>query len=224
MSSVNAPVQTNKMAGSKKTKTETVTAPVAAAPAAPAKAPRKAAAKTEVTVPTVAAPVSGVSTAAAVSSEALLATLTESLRALSTEFTSKVREAVRGAQEAAKQAKREQRNSKRKHKKNPEDMTPEERKAWEARRANNAFLVQRPLTDELAHFMGLSAGSKRSQTEVTKFISGYIKTHNCFDPTFKRRILPNAVLAKLLRVTDKDEVTYLNLQKYLKVHFKKPVA
>jgi hypothetical protein len=220
MSSTNAPVNTNKMAGSKKTKTETVAAPVAAAPATPAKAPRKAAAKAEVTVPTV-APVAATETAAVVSSEALLATLTESLRALSTEFTAKVREAVRGAQEAAKQAKREQRNSKRKHRKNPEEMTPEERKAWEARRANNAFLVQRPLSDELAHFMGLSAGSKRSQTEVTKFISNYIKTHNCFDPSFKRRIIPNAALAKLLRVGDKDDVNYLNLQKYLKVHFKK---
>jgi chromatin remodeling complex protein RSC6 len=220
MSSTNAPVNTNKMAGSKKTKTE---APVAAAPVAATttkeKAPRKAAAKAEVTVPTVAPATT--EAAAIQSSEALLATLTESLRALSTEFTAKVREAVRGAQEAAKQAKREQRNSKRKHKKNPEDMTPEERKAWEARRANNAFLVQRPLSDELSHFMGLSAGSKRSQTEVTKFISNYIKTHNCFDPTFKRRIIPNAALAKLLRVSDKDDVNYLNLQKYLKVHFKK---
>ena len=222
MSSVNTPVNANKMAGSKKTKIETATAPVAAAPATPAKAPRKAAAKAEVTVPTVAPTTASPAVAAeSQSSEVLLATLTESLRALSTEFTAKVREAVRGAQEAAKQAKREQRNSKRKHKKNPEDMTPEERKAWEARRANNAFLVQRPLTDELAHFMGLTAGSKRSQTEVTKFVSTYIKTHNCFDPTFKRRILPNAALAKLLRVTDKDEVTYLNLQRYLKVHFKK---
>jgi len=210
------------MAGSKKTKTEApaAAAPVAATTATKAvKAPRKAAAKAEVTVPTVAPATT--EAVAVQSSEALLATLTESLRALSTEFTAKVREAVRGAQEAAKQAKREQRNSKRKHRKNPEDMTPEERKAWEARRANNAFLVQRPLSDELAHFMGLSAGSKRSQTEVTKFISNYIKTHNCFDPTFKRRIIPNAALAKLLRVGDKDDVNYLNLQKYLKVHFKK---
>lgn len=221
MSSTNAPVNTNKMAGSKKTKTETVAAPVAAAPATPAKAPRKAAAKAEVTVPTV-APVAAAETAAvAVSSEALLATLTESLRALSAEFTTKIREAVRNAQEAAKQGKREQRNSKRKQRKDPATMTPEERAAYEARRANNAFLVARPLSDELAHFMGLSAGSKRSQTEVTKFVSNYIKTHNCFDPSFKRRILPNAALAKLLRVTDKDDVNYLNLQKYLKVHFKK---
>jgi chromatin remodeling complex protein RSC6 len=72
--------------------------------------------------------------------------------------------------------------------------------------------------------MGLSAGSQRSQTDVTKFISTYVKAHNCFDPKFKRRILPDAKLAKLLKVTDKDEVTYLNLQSFLKTHFIKPTA
>jgi chromatin remodeling complex protein RSC6 len=72
--------------------------------------------------------------------------------------------------------------------------------------------------------MGLPANSKRSQTDVTKFISGYVKSHNCFDPNFKRRILPDAKLGKLLRVTDKDEVSYLNLQTYLKVHFVKPTV
>lgn len=228
MESTSSSNKSNKMAGNKKTKTETpAAAPVATTPATPAKtaapkAKKAPAAKAEVTVPTATTPA-----APAVpqqSSEVLLATLTESLKAISAEFTTKVREAVRGAQEAAKQAKREQRNSKRKVRKNPEDMTPEERKTYEARRANNAFLVQRPLTDELAAFMGLKAGDKRSQTEVTKFISNYVKTHNCFDPKFKRRIVPNAALAKLLRVSDKDEVTYLNLQRYLKVHFKKPVV
>ena len=69
--------------------------------------------------------------------------------------------------------------------------------------------------------MGIKSGEKRSQTEVTKFISEYVKSHNCYDPTFKRRIIPNAALAKLLRVDDKTEVTYLNLQKFLKVHFVK---
>jgi chromatin remodeling complex protein RSC6 len=162
-----------------------------------------------------------VSAAPTQNSEAMLTELTEKLRALSTEFSTKVREAVRSAQEAIKQTKREHRNSKKKVRKNPEEMTAEERKAWEARRANNAFLVQRPLTPELCSFMGIAAGSKRSQTEVTKFVSEYVKSHNCFDPNFKRRILPNAALAKLLKVDDKTEVTYLNLQKYLKVHFLK---
>ena len=204
--------------------------PVAAAPpAAPAKVVKVKAVKVEkpaapskavVTVPTVEAPV--VVAEASESSDVILASLAEKLKALSTELTTRVREATKSVADAIKATKREARETKKKKKKNPADMTPEERKTWEARRANNAFLIQRPLTDELAAFMGLKSGEKRSQTEVTKFISGYVKQHSCFDPTFKRRILPNAALAKLLRVSDKDEVTYLNLQSFLKVHFVKP--
>jgi chromatin remodeling complex protein RSC6 len=177
-------------------------------------------AKAEVTVPTVATPSAEPAVAApSVSSETQLAALAETLKALSTDLSTRVRDAVKAVQEAAKSAKREARDSKKKKKVDPATMTTEQRAAWEKRRANNAFLVQRPLTDELCHFMGLKSGETRSQTQVTKFISEYVKSHSCFDPSFKRRILPNAALAKLLRVGDKDEVTYLNLQSFLKVHF-----
>lgn len=230
MSSSASITKTNKMAGDKKTqkKTDAPIAPAApvAAPAPAAKAPKAkkekvSVSKAEIVVPTLttAAPVEPA--APSQSSDALLTTLADQLKALSTEFTSRVRDAVKATQEAAKQAKKEARDSKKKRKIDPATLTPEQRVAWEARRANNAFLKQKPLTDELCSFMGLKAGEKRSQTEVTKFISDYVKSHSCFDPTFKRRILPNAALAKLLRVDDKTEVTYLNLQRFLKVHFKK---
>jgi len=233
MSSSSSAVKSNtKMPADKKTskkaETPAAPAPVAATPApagptpAAKKAAKKATAKAEVVVPVATAAVPALpASPVAQTTDAILTTLTEQLKALSTEFTAKVREAVKATQEAAKQAKREQRDSKKKKRKSPEEMTPEERKVWEARRANNAFLVQKPLSPELCSFMGIAAGSKRSQTEVTKFVSNYVKSHNCFDPNFKRRILPNAALAKLLRVDDKTEVTYLNLQKYLKVHFQK---
>ena len=185
-----------------------------------AKAEKATPAKAEVTVPTVASPSAEPTVAApSVSSETQLAALAETLKALSTDLSTRVRDAVKAVQEAAKSAKREARDSKKKKKVDPATMTTEQRAAWEKRRANNAFLVQRPLTDELCHFMGLKSGETRSQTQVTKFISEYVKSHSCFDPSFKRRILPNAALAKLLRVGDKDEVTYLNLQSFLKVHF-----
>ncbi len=228
MSATTSAIKTNKMpVDDKKTTTskktaEPVAAPAPAPAAAPAKAPKaakKSASKAEVVVPVVAAPV--VAAAPAQSSDALLSSLTEQLKALSAEFTSRVREAVKATQEAAKQAKKEARDSKKKRRVDPSTMTPEQKAAWEARRANNAFLKQKPLSPELAAFMGIKAGEKRSQTEVTKFISEYVKTHNCYDPSFKRRIIPNAALAKLLRVDDKTEVTYLNLQKFLKVHFVK---
>ena len=215
------------MAADKKTQKKTAepiaSAPVPA-PAAPkavkAKKEKVTASKVEIVVPTVAAGAPAVVVAApAQTSDALLSNLTEQLKALSTEFTTRVRDAVKATQEAAKAAKKEARDSKKKRKVDPATLNPEQRAAWEARRANNAFLKEKPLSPELCQFMGLKAGEKRSQTDVTKFISEYVKSHSCFDPTFRRRIIPNAALAKLLRVDDKTEVTYLNLQKFLKVHF-----
>ena len=232
MSSTTSTPKTNKMAVDKKTTKKTsepvvaapAPAPTPAAPVKKEKAP-KAAPAPKASAPEIVVPTTTDAAAVILSSDAQLTKLTETLKALSSEFSSKVRDAVRATQEAAKQAKKEARDSKKKKRKAVEDMTPEEKKSYEARRANNAFLVQRPLTDELCAFMGLKAGDKRSQTEVTKFISEYVKSHSCYDPKFKRRILPNAALAKILRVDDKTEVTYLNLQRFLKVHFvKAPVA
>jgi chromatin remodeling complex protein RSC6 len=239
MSASSSVVKANKMPAKKSdAKPVVVAAPPAPVAAAAPKAPKEAKAVKEpkakavkvekapassasVTLPTVEAPSAPAVAEPTESSEVQLAALGEKLKALGAELQTKIRDAVKGVQDAIKTAKREARDGKKKKRKDPKDMSPEELKVYEARRANNAFLVQRPLTDELAAFMGLKSGEKRSQTEVTKFISGYVKQHNCFDPNFKRRILPNAALAKLLRVSDKDEVTYLNLQSFLKVHFKK---
>ena len=210
--------KTNKMP--KKTDSAPAPAPVAkvaAAPAAPSKVAKKAAVET-VVVPVVAA----AEVAADVrSADAILATLQETLKALSSDVSARLRAAVQEAHGAIRAMKRETRDSKRRRKVDPATLTPEQRVAWEARRANNAFLKLRPITDELCTFMGVPLKSQKSQTDVTKFIAGYVKSHNCFDPSFKRRIIPDAKLGKLLRVTDKDDVSYLNLQTYLKVHFLK---
>jgi chromatin remodeling complex protein RSC6 len=199
----------------------------------------KPAAKTEVTVPVVATPAPAstptptpVPTPApasapivdARSADAILASVQEALKSLNVEVTGRVRALVADATAATKALKRESRESKRRVRKDPATMTPEERATWEARRANNAFLKLRPITDELASFMGVPAKSQKSQTDVTKFVSQYVKAHGCFDPSFKRRIVPDAKLAKLLRVKDGQEVTYLNLQSFLKVHFIKPAT
>jgi len=202
--------------------------PVEAAPAVEAAAPApkaKKSAKAEVTVPVVAAVEAPVAAVAETrTAPEILAALQETLKTLGSDLTSRVRAAVHDAQEAVKAIKRDARDSKKRRKVDPADMTPEQRTAWEARRANNAFLKLRPLTDELCTFMALPAKSQKSQTDVTKFVSQYVKAHNCFDPNFKRRIIPDAKLGKLLRVKDGQEVTYLNLQSFLKVHFIKPVV
>lgn len=214
MASSVSQVKSNKMAK----KSETVVAPVVVP--APAAKGKKAPAQAEVVVPVVAA----AAPAEVRSADAILTAALESVRTQAKAAADSYRALAHEIQEAAKAMKREARDSKKRRKVDPATLSPEARAAWEARRANNAFLKVRPLSDELASFMGLPSKSQKSQTDVTKFISGYVKSHNCFDPTFKRRILPDAKLAKLLRVTDKDEVTYLNLQSFLKVHFLKPVA
>jgi chromatin remodeling complex protein RSC6 len=207
-------------------------------PAAPKNAAKKApAAKASVDVPVAApapAPVAAAPVAAVVAStplpaetrsaDALLTSVQDRLRAIGTEVTTRIREVLREAADAAKALKRESRDSKRRVRRDPATMTTEERATYDARRANNAFLKLRPISDELSTFMGLPAKSERSQTDVTKFVATYVREHSCFDPNFKRRIIPDAKLAKLLRVKDGQEVTYLNLQGFLKVHFLKPSA
>ena len=210
-------------------------APAPAAAAAPAPAPaaepkakaaRKApAAKTEVVVPTVAAPEVAVpaTTATEVAAPASIAGVVERLRELRSRQANELKDIISDLLLAAKTAAREVKDAKRKRrvKKDVKDMTPEEKAAWELRRSKNAFLKPRGLSTELCSFMKLPAGSQRSQTEVTKFVSTYVKENSCFDPSNKRRIIPDGVLSRLLKVKDTDTVTYLNLQSFLKVHFLK---
>jgi chromatin remodeling complex protein RSC6 len=216
----------------KSAKKEAVVAPVAASPAAtPAPAPAKAkkekavAAKTEVTVPVVAPVIAAPAetTAPATGAAPTLLEVVERLREIRARVSADLKTAIGDAINAAKTAAREVKDARRKRrvKKDVADMTPEEKAAHELRRSKNAFLKPRALSAELCTFMSLPAGSQRSQTEVTKFVSTYVKSHNCFDPANKRRIIPDGVLSRLLKVTDKDTVTYLNLQSYLKAHFPK---
>ena len=206
--------------------------PAAPKTAAPKKAP---AAKAVVDVPVappapvVAAVSAPVATETVVpaetrSADALLTSVHDRIRALNTEVATRTRELLREVTEATKALKREARDSKRRVRKDPATMTPEERATYDSRRANNAFLKLRPISDELSTFMGLPAKSERSQTDVTKFVATYVREHSCFDPNFKRRIIPDAKLGKLLRAKDGQEITYLNLQSFLKVHFIKPAT
>ena len=224
--------ETKKSAKSSKKEAVAATTPAAAAPApaaaaAPAKTKKEksaaVAAKTEVTVPVVVAAPAPATDAAAAGPAPTLLEVVEQIREIRARVSADLKQAIANALNAAKTAAREVKDARRKRrvKKDVADMTPEEKAAHELRRSKNAFLKPRALSAELCTFMSLPAGSQRSQTEVTKFVSTYVKSHNCFDPANKRRIIPDGVLSRLLKVTDKDTVTYLNLQSYLKAHFPK---
>jgi chromatin remodeling complex protein RSC6 len=96
-------------------------------------------------------------------------------------------------------------------------LTPEEK----LNRKPTGFAKPTVISDELCNFLGKPVGSEMARTEVTKFLSTYIKNHNLQDPVNKKIIKPDKKLKKLLNVKPKDELTYFNLQKYMKVHFKK---
>ena len=63
-----------------------------------------------------------------------------------------------------------------------------------------------------------------ARTEVTKYLTQYIKNNSLQDQENRRKIVPDAKLKTLLNVKDSDEVTYFNLQKYMKVHFPKSAS
>lgn len=98
-----------------------------------------------------------------------------------------------------------------------------ERKRANARSTPNGFAKPTKISDELCVFLGVAKGTEKSRTEVTREINKYVKAKNLSDPKNKRIIRPDAVLKKLLNSSDKDEVTYFNLQKFLKHHFVKAV-
>ena len=87
------------------------------------------------------------------------------------------------------------------------------------KRAPSGFAKPALISNELCTFLGKPQGTEMARTEVTKFLTNYIKQHELQDPENRRRIKPDKKLQKLLNTKASDEVTYFNLQKYMKVHF-----
>jgi len=92
------------------------------------------------------------------------------------------------------------------------------------KRAPSGFAKPALISKELCSFLGKPTGTEMARTEVTKYLTSYIKEHNLQDQANKRKIIPDAALKKLLNVKASDELTYFNLQKYMKVHFPKPAS
>ena len=80
------------------------------------------------------------------------------------------------------------------------------------------FQIPKPITDDLGLFLGKGKNATASRSEVTKFISAYVKQKGLGD---KHNIKADAPLMKLLGITAADQLTYFNLQKYLNKHYVK---
>tara|TARA_Y100000817_G_scaffold211862_2_gene166419 strand:+ start:6506 stop:7099 length:594 start_codon:yes stop_codon:yes gene_type:complete len=83
----------------------------------------------------------------------------------------------------------------------------------------SGFAKPGPVSDELRKFLNLGKDELIARTEVTKAINAYCKEHKLQNESDKRKILPDTHLRKLLKMKKSDELTFFNLQTYLKVHF-----
>ena len=88
----------------------------------------------------------------------------------------------------------------------------------------SGFAKPGPVSDELRAFLKLGPDALIARTEVTKKITEYCKANNLQKAEDKRTINVDSALKKLLRLKKGDELTFFNLQKYMKVHFPKPAS
>lgn len=98
------------------------------------------------------------------------------------------------------------------------------KKTSSGNRAPSGFVKPTLISDELAKFLGKSSGTEMARTEVSKEINAYINSNKLKDQKNGRIIHPDSKLTVLLNVKAGDELTYFNLQKYMKHHFIKKTA
>ena len=83
----------------------------------------------------------------------------------------------------------------------------------------SGFVKPRLISDELASFLGKTAGTEMARTEVTREINAYIRANQLHDKTTGRRINADTKLSGLLKLASGEELTYFNLQRYISPHF-----
>jgi len=99
------------------------------------------------------------------------------------------------------------------------------RKRKTGNRQPSGFVKPTRISDELAKFLGKSVGTEMARTEVSKEINRYILANKLQDEKNGRIIHADSNLTALLKLNRDDELTYFNLQRYMKHHFiKAPVA
>tara|TARA_Y100000389_G_C17398172_1_gene483803 strand:+ start:397 stop:972 length:576 start_codon:yes stop_codon:yes gene_type:complete len=83
----------------------------------------------------------------------------------------------------------------------------------------SGFAKPGPVSQELSKFLGLGKDELIARTEVTKRITKYCQERDLQKKEDKRTIHADKALRDLLRLKKGDELTFFNLQKYMKVHY-----
>jgi len=99
------------------------------------------------------------------------------------------------------------------------DKINAKRKKSKGSRAPSGFVKPTAISKDLAKFLGVAEDTMMARTDVTKMITSYVKDNKLQAPNNGRKIIPDKKLMSLLNCKASDEVTYFNLQKYMKPHF-----
>jgi len=105
------------------------------------------------------------------------------------------------------------------HKQMLKKMKGRSRKPRDPNAPKSGFAKEGPVSDEMRKFLGMKKDELISRTDVTKRIHEYCKEKDLQNPADKRHIKADASLRKLLKMKKDDDLTFFNLQKFMKVHF-----
>ena len=216
------------------TSTKQTTAPVAAAAVAPVvdaapakKTSSKKSAKTEtapvvevaapVVVPVVAPVESKVDETKSLSSDAILTSVDAKIQQISSILASLKNDSKALRKEILSNKKAFEKLEKKSAKK--KRAAPVE--GEEVKPRNSGFMRPVKISDELASFLGKTVGTVMGRQDANDEIRQYVALHNLKE-TEKgkgRNINPDAKLSSLLKLPAGEQLTYFNLQKYMKPHF-----
>ena len=99
-----------------------------------------------------------------------------------------------------------------------EDPTGEKSKE---RTKNNGFNRKMEVSDTLKEFLGLGKEDTVSRSDVTRKVNKYIKDNGLKHPENGRVIVLDEKLSKLLTPPEGEQVTFLNMQKFISPHYLK---
>jgi chromatin remodeling complex protein RSC6 len=84
--------------------------------------------------------------------------------------------------------------------------------------APSKFCMSTKISDKLSVFLGIEKGTEMSRVNVTREINKYIRLNNLQDKQNKFIINPDTKISTLFGLNNRDELTHLNIQKYIGSH------
>ena len=85
-------------------------------------------------------------------------------------------------------------------------------------RARSKFCTPTKISDKLYVFLGIEKGTEISRVNVTREINKYIRLNNLQDKQNKFLINADTTISILFGLNNGDELTHLNIQKYIGSH------